>query len=195
MPSCHLTPWRRLNVHTVPSSLGSHDSARPGASSPSSPSVHEELEALGDEPVGAEVLHGDRVERRRPASGRRSRIVPPAWPAPVGAGCGRRARRAAVRRAGAEPRRTVVVVATAGGDHGADERHREADDRPSPDEVPPADLAPGVLPRSRSRCTGPTSRRARSKRFQSMGFPPPLGRSGDCGAPAAPNHSLAARVR
>ena len=39
LPSCHFTPWRSWNVQTVPSSLGSHDSARPGASSPSSPSV------------------------------------------------------------------------------------------------------------------------------------------------------------
>ena len=39
VPSCHLTPWRRLNVHMSPVSLGSQDSARPGAMSPSGPSV------------------------------------------------------------------------------------------------------------------------------------------------------------
>ena len=38
-PSCQVTPWRNWNVQTSAVSLGSHDSARPGAIWPSSPSV------------------------------------------------------------------------------------------------------------------------------------------------------------
>ena len=52
LPSCHLTPWRSWNVHTLPSSLGSHDSARPGAMLAVVTERAEELEALGDRPYG-----------------------------------------------------------------------------------------------------------------------------------------------
>ena len=30
VPSCHFTPWRSLNVQTVPSALGVHSRASPG---------------------------------------------------------------------------------------------------------------------------------------------------------------------
>ena len=33
VPSCHVTPWRRLKVQTVSASLDDHFSARPGAMS------------------------------------------------------------------------------------------------------------------------------------------------------------------
>ena len=32
LPSCHFTPLRSLKVHSLPSALGSHDSASIGAS-------------------------------------------------------------------------------------------------------------------------------------------------------------------
>ena len=100
----------------------------------------EELEALGDDAVGAEVLHGDRIERagrllagdadrstRRTASGR-CRCL----------GCAASAFGGPFGR-----RRVVVIVAAAGREHGSHERNRQAECGTTPQEVTPVDAPLG----------------------------------------------------
>ncbi len=120
-PSCHLTPWRRLNVHTLPSSLGLQLSARPGRDVAVSERA-QELEALRDDAVAAEVLHGDRVER----AGRLLAGDLDGAARRAGAGAGRLGARAAAGAGAATA--AAVVIAAAGRDDGADEGHRQPDD-------------------------------------------------------------------
>ena len=107
-------------------------------------------------------------------------MVPPAWPAPVVPGAADVPGAPVPARA----RRAVVVVVAAGGDHGTDERHREADDRPAADEVAAAD-PPLAYGSTRSRWTGPTLRRTRSSASNPLGSSPDSAGRRRPGAPAA----------
>src|SRR3954452_5183035 len=61
VPSCHFTPWRRLNVHTLPSAFGAHFSASIGRTSPASASTR----------YSKHVVTGQYVPRSAMATGSR----------------------------------------------------------------------------------------------------------------------------
>ena len=70
VPSWNLTPWRRWNVHAVPSSLASQLSARPGATSVVPGFKRDErLEDLLDDPRRLAVGDERAVERDRVGGG------------------------------------------------------------------------------------------------------------------------------
>ncbi len=97
----------------------------------------QELERLGDDAVAAQVLHRDRIDR--------DGLLDGAADGAAGNGAGGRRRRAACGcSGGGAARGDARGAGTARGDHGADDRHRQADDRAALDELSPRDPTLGV---------------------------------------------------